>query len=200
MTGGAGVGGSSACSSKQPWPNPQPTVQSHNLGDVPSKVEAIANVNCQYDFTWTQNTISSQTLHMHSSDSCLDVNNRMISSASQVNAVIIQAQSNELASNTCRPTANQISAVNLLLAPAPLNSINLIYSPWASYQVSDMHSTERCTFQELQCTVRNLASNLMKPAYVAPVGKAWQTIADSNCKLQVFIARVTSIFCIIYCL
>lgn len=102
LTGGMSIGGNDG-TCPEPYPNPQPTPEKHNPGDVPSKVKAIADTACEFNFSWTQNSRSSFFLSDHTS-TCLDVNQAMVANPTlqqNISALFIQAQSAELAIDTC---------------------------------------------------------------------------------------------------
>lgn len=92
LTGGQNIGGNDG-TCIQPYPDPQPTPNNHNPGDIPSKVKAIADVACEINFSWTQNSRSSFFLSDHTS-TCSDVNKALVTNPPNqfnISAIIIQA-------------------------------------------------------------------------------------------------------------
>jgi hypothetical protein len=176
LTGGAGVGGKNTEADKcadnpVPWPE---TLPSTNPGDVPGKVKQISDAACQFNFQWSQNTRSAHFLSTQAG-SCKLVNENMITEmGADLNVLVVQAQSEELAKDTCEPDSDQVTNLNILLDLAPSNSKKMLFATWAGYDADD----EIRTFEKLNCTQQDLKGQLSMQ--ILPVGQSFEYIADSN--------------------
>jgi hypothetical protein len=125
LTGGGGVGGrnneTDKCADNPvPWPE---TLPSTNPGDVPGKVKQISDAACQFNFQWSQNTRSAHFLSTHAG-ACRMVNEDMITEmGADLNVLVVQAQSEELANDTCEPYSRQVANLTILLNFAPATVI-----------------------------------------------------------------------------
>jgi hypothetical protein len=141
---------------------------------VPGKVKQISDAACQFDFQWNQNTRSAHFLSTHAG-SCKLVNENMITGmGADLDVLVVQAQSTELAKDTCKPDSDQVINLNVLLSDAPTNSRKMLFAAWAGYNTGD----EICTFQKLDCTQQDLKDQLS--LQILPVGQSFRYIADSN--------------------
>eukprot|EP00899_Mesostigma_viride_P018769 jgi/Mesvir1/26894/Mv20624-RA.1 len=189
--GGQGVGGSLTstqdvtCTKK--WPNMTSPTYTVNPGDLPSKVKAIADAACVYNLTWEQNTRSSYYMKNHV-EVCGAVDKAMVQ-ATDVNAVVLQAQSEELSLSSCLPTTLQVSQAVTLLKPAPAIAKLFVVETWADQSKIDSSGrhAEICMFEKLKCSVASLARNVTaqlgngNTVRVIPEGQAWRAIADAAC-------------------
>jgi hypothetical protein len=94
---------------------------------------------------------------------------------SDLDVLVVQAQSAELAKDTCEPDSAQVTNLNILLNDAPTNSKKMLFATWAEYDTGD----EICTFSKLECTQQDLKDHLS--LQILPVGQSFRYIADSNC-------------------
>jgi hypothetical protein len=183
LTGGAGVGGKNSEDDRcelnpVPWPT---VIPNPNPGDVPSKVKLISDAACQFNFQWTQNTRSAHFLSTHARepDGCRIVNGNMIDAvADDLDVLIVQAQSAELAKADCEPTSAQEENLDILLnfATSP-NTKKYLFGLWSRYNTG----SERCTFDALKCTQENLAQDSVHDLDILPVGESFRYIADMSC-------------------
>jgi hypothetical protein len=160
-----------------PWPTQLPSV---NPGDVPGKVKLISDEACQLNFQWAQNTRSAHFLSTHARepDGCRIVNQNMIEGArNDLDVLIVQAQSAELAKTDCQPTSTQVSNLDILLNFAPAVTKKSLFATWAEYDTGN----EICTFGYLQCTQDVLAQESAHALEILPVGQSFRYIADNSC-------------------
>lgn len=161
-----------------PWPT---VIPNPNPGDVPSKVKLISDAVCQINFEWTQNTRSAHFLGTHAREpnGCRIVNRDMIAAAgNDLDVLIIQAQSAELAKTDCEPTPAQEDNLDILLNfTTSSETRKYLFGLWSSYNTGN----EICTFNDLKCTQEKLAQDTVHDLDILPVGESFRYIADMSC-------------------